>query len=290
MISRKSLLIIAACSLAGCSSGNSSGLGGHISPEKSEAALLKAGDIARDGGDLRSAGELYRQAATIAPKDPVPYDHLGAALFKSGAYAEAFEALRSSLARDPDNFVANRRLGKLALALGKPDQALAYFQAAEKMHGDDPLILNGIGVAQDALGDHTRAQVEYRKGMKLAPENLAIKNNYGLSLALAGDYRAAIATLSAVVADPRATAQNRQNLALAYGLAGDDINASVAARKDISDSDSASNQRYYAVLRAMDDRKRTQAVLGSEFGRINDVELKAGTTPDRGSTPNADGR
>ncbi len=98
--------------------------------------------------------------------------------------------------------------------------------------------------------------------MKLAPNDLSIRNNYGLSQALSGDYRAAIATLSAVASDPRSTARYRQNLALAYGLSGDNVNASIAARKDLNDADSASNQRYYAILRGMDDRARTKAIMG----------------------------
>ncbi len=266
-----SLLLLATGGLVGCASDGPGRAAGKLTPGNSEAAMLKAGDTARDGGDVRSAGELYRQAAAIAPNDPAPYDHLGGALLKSGAYAEAFEAFRSSAARDPDNFATNMKLGKLALALDKPELALGYYEAARRKHGDDALIWNGLGVAHDTLGNHVQAQADYRNGMKVAPDNLGIRNNYGLSQTLAGDYPGAIATLTAVVADPRATARHRQNLALAYGLSGDYVNASINARKDISDTESASNQLYYTQLRAMDDRSRTRAILGSEFGRDTGV-------------------
>jgi hypothetical protein len=53
---------------------------------------------------------------------------------------------------------------------------------------------------------------------------------------------------------------------LAYGLNGDYVNASIAARKDISDNDSTANQQYYTLLRTMNDHDRTHAILGSEFG------------------------
>ena len=270
------VLLLAMNCLAGCASDSSGGAAARLTPGKSEAAMLKAGDTARDGGDVRSAGELYRQAAAIAPNDPAPYDHLGGALFKSGAYGEAFEAFRSSATRDPDNFATNMKLGKLSLALGKPELALGYYEAARRKHGDDALIWNGLGVAHDTLGNHVQAQADYRNGMKLAPDNLGIRNNYGLSQAIAGDYPGAIATLTAVVADPRATARHRQNLALAYGLSGDYVNASIVARKDISDTDSARNQQYYSRLRAMDDRSRTRAILGSEFGRDTGGDDAAG--------------
>ena len=246
--------------LVGCSTG-------PTEKDKSELALIKAGDTARDGGDMRSAATLYRQAAEIAPKDATPLDRLATALSQAGDYGAAFEVLQANAKRDPDNPATNRKLGKVSLALGKPEQALGYFLAAQKKQGDDALIWNGLGVAYDSLSQHAQAQADYQKAMKLAPDNLAFRNNFGLSQALAGDYHGAIATLKAVAEDPRATPRYRQNLALAYGLVGDYVNASIAARKDISDTDNANNQKYYALLRGMSDADRTRAILGSEFGR-----------------------
>jgi len=256
-------LAFACLMLAGCATGDPH----HFDQDKSEIALLKAGDTARDGGDLRSAVALYQQAAAIAPKDPAPWDRIGGALFQTGAYADAFTALKASDQRDPNNPVTERKLGKLALALGRPEQALGFFLAAQKQVGDDAQIWNGLGIAHDSLGQHTEAQSDYQKAMKLAPDNLAYRNNFGLSQTLAGNYPGAIATLTAVVADARATARYRQNLALAYGLAGDYVKASIAARKDIGDNASANNQKYYSLLRTMNDLDRTRAILGSEFGR-----------------------
>jgi Flp pilus assembly protein TadD len=244
--------------LADCSTGGKS--------VKSEEALLRAGDTALAGGDAGAAAALYRQAASVAPNDFTPYDHLGDALYKSRAYSDAFDAYGIALTHNQDSLEIDLKLAKLALILDRPRDAVHYFEVVRRKRGDDPIIWNGLGVAQDLLGDHIGAQKNYQAGLKVAPANLGIRNNYGLSQALAGDYTAAIQTLSAVTADPRATARYRQNLALAYGLSGDNVNASIAARRDISDADSASNQSYYATLRAMDDRTRTRAILGSEFG------------------------
>jgi Flp pilus assembly protein TadD len=257
---RTAVVALGVAALAGCSTG-------PTEKEKSELAMIKAGDAARDGGDVHSAAALYRQAAEIAPKDPTPLDRLATLLMKAGDYGGALQVLQANAQRDPDNPGTNRKLGKVELALGKPEQALTYFMSAQKKQGDDAQIWNGLGVAYDSLAQHGQAQADYQKGMKLAPDNLAIKNNYGLSQALAGDYQGAIATLKAVAEDPRATPRYRQNLALAYGLAGDYVNASIAARKDISDTANASNQKYYALLRGMSDADRTRAILGSEFGQ-----------------------
>lgn len=229
---------------------------------QSETGLLKAGDAAMASGDSRSAAEFYRKASLAAPADFAPYDRLGDALTKSGAILPAFEAYRAALSHNPDDASTDGKLGKIALKLGKPEEAVTYYEAAKRKRPDDPRIWNGLGVAHDSIGDHVSAQQDYGAALKLAPNDLSIRNNYGLSQALSGDYRAAIATLSAVASDPRSTARYRQNLALAYGLSGDNVNASIAARKDLNDADSASNQRYYAILRGMDDRARTKAIMG----------------------------
>jgi Flp pilus assembly protein TadD len=260
-------LTVVAGALAGCATDGRS-KSGRLTSDKSEAALLRAGDLARNGGDLGSAAELYRRAATIAPDDFAPYIRLGEGLYAAGAYTDAFTAYSDGLARSPDTIEIVLKLGKLSLILNKPEQAIGYFEQARREHGDDASILSGLGVAHDLLGDHAAAQADYRAGMKLAPDNLAIRNNFGLSQALSGDYDGAIATLSAVVADPRATARYRQNLALAYGLSGDNVKASITGRRDIGDADSASNQEYYTLLRSMDDRARTRAILGSEFAAV----------------------
>jgi Flp pilus assembly protein TadD len=62
---------------------------------------------------------------------------------------------------------------------------------------------------------------------------MLLRNNYGLSLALAGNHDEALELLSAVVDEPGATARNRQNLALAYGLAGNLVAAERISRLDL---------------------------------------------------------
>ena len=58
--------------------------------------------------------------------------------------------------------------------------------------------------------------------------------DYGLALALAGRPADAIPVLQHAAGSPRADARVRQNLALAYALAGDWVNARVVASQDVS--------------------------------------------------------
>ncbi len=78
-----------------------------------------------------------------------------------------------------------------------------------------------IGVADDFIGQHASAQDRYRQGLKLAPADRSISLDLALSLALSEKYNEAIAILKPIAQGPGATAQERQTLALIYGLQGD---------------------------------------------------------------------
>ena len=47
---------------------------------------------------------------------------------------------------------------------------------------------HGLGVAYDLNGQHEAAQAAYRDGLDIAPDSMLLRNNYGLSLALAGEH------------------------------------------------------------------------------------------------------
>ena len=112
------------------------------------------------------------------------------------------------------------------------------------------------------MGDHRGAQARYLEAMKFAPEVLSLRNNLAISLALSGDYDAAIGHLAEIAGDPGATARNRQNLALVYGLAGDVEKAAEIGRLDLDESEVRNNLAYYARLRALPAADRSAAILG----------------------------
>ena len=68
--------------------------------------------------------------------------------------------------------------------------------------------------------------------------------------------------LAEIAGDPGATARNRQNLALVYGLAGDVEKAAEIGRLDLDESEVRNNLAYYARLRALPAADRSAAILG----------------------------
>lgn len=251
------LLVLAAC-------------GGPVEREvgvlsEDSASLLRVAANARDAGDPGAAIPLYRRAAQLSPDSPTPWIALGETLNRMAAYDEATEAWRRALILDPESVTALVGHGTTLTGLNQPHLALAKFRTALELapEADVPGLHNAIGVAHDMLGNAAAAQASYRSGIDLADNDLALLSNLGLSMALSGKYRDAIATLERTIAMPGATARHRQNLALAYGLAGQTEDAARLARVDLDEQFVLQNLSYYAILRDLRDHAAKVAAVGS---------------------------
>src|SRR3546814_11058187 len=89
----------------------------------------------------------------------------------------------------------------------------------------------GQAVARVAQGDRAGARAA------LAEVRNAPADDYGLALALAGDTARAVEVLEPAARGMRGTSRTRQNLALAYALAGQWANGRTAAAEDVSPAD-----------------------------------------------------
>jgi Flp pilus assembly protein TadD len=124
----------------------------------------------------------------------------------------------------------------------------------------------GLGVAQDLAGDYKAADEAFRQALALAPHDLDLRNNYGLTQALMGNYEAAVATMRAVATDAAAGPRHRLNFALVLGLAGRTDEARRVASVDLDERAVNSNLAYYAVLRQLPAKQRAAAILRPQAG------------------------
>ena len=112
-------------------------------------------------------------------------------------------------------------------------------------------IITARGIALDRLSRHAEAQETYRRGLAIDPTNFVLMSNLGLSLGLSGQTGEGITILRELVRDGAATANTRGNLALVYGLAGREREASATLAVDLSPSQIQNNLAYYRTLREM---------------------------------------
>ena len=257
---RINFLVIAACLILASCSGQvptQSEIDSDIQ-ENRAAQLVRVGDTTRAGGDLGTAMQLYQRAATMRPDWTQPLLRLAETAAAAGMNTTALDAYTRAQTLEPHNV----GIGRAALKDGQLETALASFTNAAQLAPTDNQGYNGAGIVLDLQGAHLRAQERYMTGIERAPDNLPLKNNLGLSLALAGEYADAIQLLSDAVKDPNAGPGTRHNLSLVYGLAGDEENARRVALSDLNAAAVENNLAFYARLRAMTAKERSKAIFG----------------------------
>jgi Flp pilus assembly protein TadD len=226
-------------------------------------SLMRIGAAAQGGGDLVNALGVYRRASEVDPLNPAPLVAAGDVLLEMGSVNEAIVSYNNALLRGGQNLPALLGLARAYLKTGKPALALDPLNKAYALSPDDPKMLLLQGVAKDFSGEHAEAQAWYRRGLVAAPNDPALTVNLALSLALSGDYNSAIAALQPMAMAPGGSPQERQTLALIYGLRGNLAEAARLNRLDLDDASVEHNLAYYATLRELSPEARSRAILSA---------------------------
>ena len=222
--------------------------------------LLRMGDTARDSGEFVAALPFYRQAHLLDKQDPAPLLRLAETFDALGEYRESEDIWKRALIIDPNNLEARIGYGKTLLVFGRPSLALEQFRMARE-HGSDADLFNGIGVANDLLGNAEAAQAAYREGLNLE-RNLKLLNNLGLSLALSGVHEEAVAVLVQASALPGADLHHRANLALAHVLDGSPERARAVLVVEVDERMIERMLEFFAVVADLSDHKSRVAAMG----------------------------
>jgi Flp pilus assembly protein TadD len=231
--------------------------------EQNEKAtkLMHIGNRMREKGDLNGAAEMYHRAGLADPSSPLPPAALADTLRHLGQYREAEEIYHQILATHPYSGLALQGYGILLIEQGQPDAAITLLVPAVDEDAADHRVFNVLGIAYDALGDHTEAQNQYLAGLSMAPGNRSLSNNMALSLALQERYAAGIAQVESLMTGTDADKPLMHNLALIYGLAGKISDAGAILRDLLPEPDVVNNLAYYQNLRSMDPEQRRAAIL-----------------------------
>lgn len=182
--------------------------------------LMRFAAKAERQGNLPVTAGLYQRAHSLAPDRLEPLVKLALIYRGIGYHEQAAEAYRRAVAIDASDSAMLVDYGVLLLLMERPKEARIQFNQALELE-ETATLYNGIAVAYDVSGDHSKAQAYYRVALELEPQNLAARSNLGLSLAISGAHGQSIKVLKSAVAHPYATQEQSRMLAAAYALAGD---------------------------------------------------------------------
>lgn len=266
--------------LAACASS------GGDDPSSPGAPLAQLGKRLEEKGEIGPAIDFYRRALRADPQNFTATKGLASVLETWGDKPGAAEIYKNGVAAWPRNGDLRRDYGKLLIALDRPGEAKEQFEAALAIDSGDIKARTLLGVADDYLGEHRKAQKTYLAALEKEPGNLATINNLAYSYILSRRYDLAIKALEPHTSKPSATPAMRQNLALAYGLAGMDADAERTARIDLPPEKVADNMNYYRAKRAelkMDSAPyaelgtyATEAMAVAQIDRLKDKVGKTG--------------
>lgn len=170
------------------------------------------------------------------------------ALRALGRFPEARQAADRVLVIDPRNAPALLEAARSAIAANQGFYALDYLKRAEVLAPRDwrPVSLSGVALDQIERVDEARAAFD--RALALSPDNPAVLSNLALSYATRGDPDRAEALMRRAAAQPGASVQERQNLALVLGLQGRYAEAETLMRQDLPPELAANNLAYVRSL------------------------------------------
>jgi Flp pilus assembly protein TadD len=150
------------------------------------------------------------------------------AALNSGQIPMAIDFAERAVARTPDDAGFRALLGNAYFAGGRFASAEAAYKDALSIYGDQPQVVLKLALVEIAQGKTVQAA-----GLLDFARDSLNPADYGLAMALSGNRREAIQVLEAAARQPGADSRVRQNLALAYALAGQWTEARTVAAQDV---------------------------------------------------------
>ncbi len=131
-------------------------------PQFTVAGVAQATNSGGHGSDavVRTAEALAKATVSLS-KEPKATSTARSAATES--------SLRDAVARDPENFEANRQLGKLLAESGEAKEALPYLEKASLLRPQDAELHHLRGYVEEKLGNPLQAVREYQRAAELDP-------------------------------------------------------------------------------------------------------------------------
>jgi len=111
---------------------------------------------------------------------------------QAGMYTDMETLWRTTLARNPDCWMAQNNLGYLLRNQGRIEKAIEHYQKAIQLNPNSSEALNNLGLALADEGRFDEAIKNYYKAIQINPNSFGALNNLGLALAAKGRFDEAI--------------------------------------------------------------------------------------------------
>ena len=163
------------------------------SHDKEPAAYVALAQSYQDAARGMQAVKLLQDAQAKFPSDTSIVFELGAVFDKQKNFAEAENAFRQVLAREPDHAGALNYLGYMLAERGERlDESVGYLKKALQMEPDNGSYLDSLGWAYFKAGKFDLAEENLRRAADQLKVNSVIQEHYGQLLYKVGRFDEAI--------------------------------------------------------------------------------------------------
>lgn len=211
---------------------------------------LSLAKSALQSGDLSLATSLFEKALDKNPRDVDALDGLATALSLTGDLERARHYYEQAASLAPQRVTPLLGLARLSVRQRRLDDAIARYEQVLEHEPLNALASAGLGTAYAIKGDTHHAQTIFSEALRQHPGDTMLTVDLGLALVLDGELRRGANLLLSVTGDVGAPVQARQDLALAYGLLGNDGAADQILMRDLPRASTDDNLTFYKVMRA----------------------------------------
>jgi len=205
---------------------------------------------AADRLDLLARSAFWAKEVDVDPTDAQAGVEFATAMRLMGRNAEAAEAVQKILIVDPKNLDALLESARDYVALNKGFYAIEPLKQAMAIAPRDWRPVSLMGIAREQNQQPDEAHAAYLQALALSPDNPAVLSNLALWCATHHDTAQAERLLRRAVAQPGATARERQNLALVLGMEGRLADAEHIMRDDLPPEVANNNLSYLRAVSA----------------------------------------
>ena len=203
-----------------------------LRPTISFLLLLTLGALSwRQCRDYRDIETLWRTTIARNPDCWMAYSNLGSFLSAHGDANEAIADFRKALEIWPNQSKDHNNLGKALVQKGRIAEAMDHFQTALRVSPDDPDTESNIGAASLQQGDADEAISHLRRAVEKWPRHAQAHINLGNALLQNREIDAAIAEYEKTLALPFDHAESHYSIGTALRQKGDVEEAIVHYRK-----------------------------------------------------------
>ena len=154
----------------------------------------------RQSGMFTDIETLWRTTIARNPDCWLANNNLGGYLYNKGRIKEALEHYQKAIQLDPNYAEAQNNLGAALAAEGRLDEAIENYHKAIQIRPNFAYALNNLGMALAARGQFDEAIVNYRKAIQISPNYADALDNLGAALTVKGQFDEALGYIARLFA------------------------------------------------------------------------------------------